>query len=62
MQAWRRSQRPELVHAARTIHVHDLSDALKAEILALVQEAIRDQANGKGPTLQGVRGRLFPQP
>jgi hypothetical protein len=31
-------------------------------MLAIVQEAIRDQANGKGPTLQGVRARLYPPP
>ena len=61
MQAWRRSQRPELVTAvAPTIRVHELSDQLKAEILTIAQEAIRDQANGKGPTLKGIRARLFP--
>jgi hypothetical protein len=61
MQAWRRSQRPELATSlAPTIRVHELSDQLKTEILKIVQEAIRDQANGKGPTLQGVRVRLYP--
>jgi hypothetical protein len=61
MQAWRRSQRPELVTAlAPTIRVNELSDQIKAEILTIAQEAIRDQANGKGPTLKGIRARLFP--
>jgi hypothetical protein len=61
MQAWRRSQRPELATSlASTIRVHELSDQLKAEILTIAQEAIRDQANGKGPTLKGIRARLFP--
>lgn len=62
MQAWRHSQRPESATPAPTIRVHELSDALKTEMLAIVQEAIRDQANGKGPTLQGVRARLYPPP
>ena len=61
MQAWRRSQRPGLVKSlAPTIRVHELSDQIKAEILTIAQEAIRDQANGKGPTLKGIRARLFP--
>jgi len=61
MQAWRRSQRPELAMSiGPTVHVHELSDQLKEEFLAIVQEAIRDQANGKGPTLKGVRVRLYP--
>jgi hypothetical protein len=60
MQAWRRSQRPDLERPAPTMRVSELSDELKTAILAIVQEAIRDQANGKGPTLQGVRARLYP--
>jgi hypothetical protein len=60
MQAWRRSQRPELVQPNHKLRVHELSDQLKAEILTIAQEAIRDQANGKGPTLKGIRSRLFP--
>ena len=61
MQAWRRSQRPEplVTSAAPTIRVHELSDQQKAEILTIVQDAIRDQATGKGPILKGVRARLF---
>ena len=62
MQAWRRSQRPELASLGPTTRACELSDALKAEILTIAQEAIRDQANGKGATLKGIRARLYPTP
>jgi len=60
MQAWRRSQRPEpSAPSSSTVPVHELSDPQKMAIVTIVQEAIRDQATGKGPVLQGVRARLF---
>jgi hypothetical protein len=62
MQAWRRAQRPENVDTMADIEPHQLSDRLKEMFLTIVQAAIRDQANGKGPTLQGVRARLYPSP
>jgi hypothetical protein len=61
MQAWRRSQRPELVRLVPAVQVHELSDALKTEFLTIAQDAIRDQANGKGATLKGIRARLYPE-
>lgn len=61
MQVWRRSQRPEVQEMAADIEPHQVPDRLKAKFLALAQEAIRDQANGKGATLKGIRARLYPE-
>jgi hypothetical protein len=64
MQEWRRRQRAEIVATIDAVpeRILPLTDRQKADVLAIVQEAICDQAVGKGSVLQGVRARLFVVP
>jgi hypothetical protein len=62
MQAWRARQREEARAALPEPgpKVVTFTDPQKAEILAIVREAVRGQAVGDGPVLEAVRRRLYP--
>ena len=62
MQAWRRSQRPELQGAAiqPNVEPHQLPDQLKAKLKQILDEAIHDQARNKISIRKGFHARLYP--